>query len=158
MGMFDWLLGDGGKAEEQQRQALQQMDIQNKYNREMANAMSAISADPANADLLASLTKADPNFMNSWTNQAMGLRSQANMGGQEYDEAQKAFEEMEKKNRYNYFGNGMLGTLLNPIGQTVSAGVDLAIGAGTVGADEACSHTASTKGVRESTQPRSRCR
>ena len=63
--MFDWLFGDGGKAEEQQRQALQQMEIQNQYNREMANAMSAISADPANADLLASLTKADPSFLNN---------------------------------------------------------------------------------------------
>lgn len=128
MGMFDWLLGDGGKAREQEKQALQQMAIQNQYNREMANAMSAISADPANADILASLTEADPSFLNNWNNQAMGMRSQANMGVNQYDEARKAYDEMEKKDRYNYFGNGMLGALLNPIGQTVSAGVDLATG------------------------------
>lgn len=126
--MFDWLFGDGGKGRDQQQKALEDMAIQNAYNREMANAMSSISADPANADLMSALTKADPNFMNNWNNQAMGLRSQANIGGQDYESAQKELEALDKKNRYNYFGNGMLGALLNPIGQTVSAGVDLASG------------------------------
>lgn len=44
------------------------------------------------------------------------------------DQYKSAFDQEEKSTRHDYFGNGMLGALLNPFAQTATAGFDLATG------------------------------
>lgn len=45
-----------------------------------------------------------------------------------YDDYNKLFNQEEKDYRHAYFGNGMLGSILNPIAQTGMAALDLATG------------------------------
>lgn len=46
-------------------------------------------------------------------------------------EANNTFNDRFKHNRYNEFGNGLIGSLINPVGQVASLGGDLAYGIGT---------------------------
>ena len=46
-------------------------------------------------------------------------------------EANNTFNDRFKHNRYNEFGNGIIGSLINPVGQVASLGGDLLYGAGT---------------------------
>lgn len=46
-------------------------------------------------------------------------------------EATNTFKDRFKHNRYNEFGNGIIGSLINPVGQVASLGGDLLYGAGT---------------------------
>lgn len=46
-------------------------------------------------------------------------------------EANNTFNDRFKRNRYNEFGNGIIGSLINPVGQVASLGGDLLYGAGT---------------------------
>lgn len=47
------------------------------------------------------------------------------------DDAYTNFDNAFKHNRYNEFGNGLIGALINPAGQVLSLGGDLAYGIGT---------------------------
>ena len=47
------------------------------------------------------------------------------------DDAYTNFNNAFKHNRYNEFGNGLIGSLINPVGQVASLGGDLAYGIGT---------------------------
>ena len=123
--MFDWLFGDGGKALNQQRDSLRQQQWDQQYNRSLAGGVDKIMSDPANAELI---SQAGGDFSNSLNDQIMGMRASVNRNQAGLDEAQRAYDQAEKANKYNYFGNGLLGAFLNPIGQTVSAVGDLATG------------------------------
>lgn len=48
-----------------------------------------------------------------------------------YSEANDTFNDRFKRNKYNEFGNGIIGSLINPAGQVLSLGGDLAYGVGT---------------------------
>lgn len=123
--MFDWLFGDGGKGLQQQQQQLDQAKSQQAYNREMGNAMSSILADPANAELV---SQAGSDFINNWTNQGNSLRATASQSQSDIDNMSKAYDQAKNADRYNYFGNGLIGSILNPIAQTATAVGDLATG------------------------------
>lgn len=123
--MFDWLFGDGGKEMDKQKSALDAQLESQTYNRDMANAMTQILSDPNNSDLV---TQAGSDYTSDWLNQARGMRASVNRNQSSVDDMQKQYDAAEKSNRYNYFGNGLLGALLNPIGQTATAGFDLATG------------------------------
>ena len=112
--MFDWLFGDGGKARKENEQQLESLKTQR-----------------ADADLLSPVFN---NRMSSgnYTSDNMGtIASAGDAYGQFVKDADTQKSELEKslkQSRYDYFGNGLLGALLNPIGQTATAGFDLATG------------------------------
>lgn len=112
--MFDWLFGDGGKARKENEQQLESLNTQR-----------------ADADLLSQVFN---NRMSSgnYTSDNMGtIASAGDAYGQFVKDADTQKSELEKslkQSRYDYFGNGLLGALLNPIGQTATAGFDLATG------------------------------
>lgn len=127
--MFDWLFGNETKKQlDQTKQQLGQYQDSGAYNREMAGAMDSILKDPANKDLIATVAAQDPNFLTDWTGQMQSMRKQANFGDITQKDLQTQYDALEKKNRYNYFGDGLLGMFLNPIGQTATAGFDLLTG------------------------------
>lgn len=123
--MFDWLFGDGGKAKEEQRNKLRESQYDQTYGREISSGMNDIMADPANAELIA---QAGADFSNNWNNQANSIRSGVNRNQLNVDDMQKQYDQLEKSSKHDYFGNGLLGAILNPIGQTATAGFDLATG------------------------------
>lgn len=116
--MFDWLFGSGR---------------QTNYDDTLKQAQQASKAQ---ADATAFYYD---NIENNWDNldqnsradvlgQYNQLNSNATSASQGYDDYFSAYNQEEKDNKYNYFGNGLLGALLNPIGQTASAAKDLATG------------------------------
>ena len=123
--MFDWLFGDGGKAKEAQRNKLRESQYDQTYGRSISSGMNDIMSDPANAELVA---QAGADFTNNWNDQANSIRSGVNRNQLNVDDMQKQYDQMEKSSKHDYFGNGLLGAILNPIGQTVTAGYDLATG------------------------------
>lgn len=127
--MFDWLFGNNTQKQlDQTQQQMRDYRYGLDSNREMAGAMDSILKDPANKDLIATVAAQNPSFISDWTNQTQDLRKQANFGDLSYKDMQDQYDTMEKKNRYNYFGDGLLGMLLNPIGQTATAVGDLVSG------------------------------
>ena len=116
--MFDWLFGSGR---------------QTNYDDTLKQAQQASKAQ---ADATAFYYD---NIENNWDNldqnsradvlgQYNQLNNSATSASQGYDDYFSAYNQEEKDNKYNYFGNGLLGALLNPIGQTASAAKDLATG------------------------------
>lgn len=127
--MFDWLFGNSTKNQlDQYDQQMQDYQNQINSNRSMGNAISGIINDPNNADLLSKITATNPNYISDLTSQAQGLRAQANQDDASYKEMQNEYDDLEKRNKYNYFGDGLLGTILNPIAQTATGISDLATG------------------------------
>lgn len=127
--MFDWLFGnDTQKKLDQTQQQMRDYRYGLDSSREMAGAMDSILKDPANKDLITTVAAQNPSFISDWTSQTQDLRRQANFGDLSYKDMQDQYDTMEKKNRYNYFGDGLLGMLLNPIGQTATAVGDLVSG------------------------------
>jgi len=127
--MFDWLFGNETKKQlDQTKQQMTDYGLNNTYNREMANAMDSILKDPANKDLLSNISSQDPSFLTNWGDQSRAMRQSANFGDLSQKDLQDQYDLLSKKDRYNYFGDGLLGMLLNPIGQTATAGYDLLTG------------------------------
>ena len=127
--MFDWLFGNNTQKQlDQTQQQMRDYRYGLDSSREMAGAMDSILKDPANKDLIATVAAQNPSFISDWTNQTKDLRRQANFGDLSYKDMQDQYDTMEKKNRYNYFGDGLLGSILNPIGQTATAVGDLVSG------------------------------
>ncbi len=127
--MFDWLFGNNTQKQlDQTQQQMRDYRYGLDSSREMAGAMDSILKDPANKDLIATVAAQNPSFISDWTNQTKDLRRQANFGDLSYKDMQDQYDTMEKKNRYNYFGDGLLGAILNPIGQTATAVGDLVSG------------------------------
>lgn len=116
--MFDWLFGSGR---------------QTSYDDTLKQAQQASKAQAdATAYYYDNIDKGwdsmDSNARADALNQYNQLNNSATSAGENYSNYFDAYNQEEKDNRYNYFGNGLLGALLNPIGQTVSAGKDLATG------------------------------
>lgn len=116
--MFDWLFGSGR---------------QTNYDDAMKQAQQASKAQAdATAYYYDNIDKGwdgmDANARADALNQYNQLNSAATSSSENYGNYFDAYNQEEKDNRYNYFGNGLLGALLNPIGQTISAGKDLATG------------------------------
>lgn len=116
--MFDWLFGSGR---------------QTNYDDAMKQAQQASKAQ---ADATAYYyDNIDKNWDNLDQNARADVLSKYNqMNGaatnasQSYGDYFNTYNQEEKDNKYNYFGNGLLGAILNPIGQTASAAKDLATG------------------------------
>lgn len=116
--MFDWLFGSGR---------------QTSYDDTLKQAQQASKAQAdATAYYYDNIDKGwdsmDSNARADALNQYSQLNNSATSAGENYSNYFDTYNQEEKDNRYNYFGNGLLGALLNPIGQTVSAGKDLATG------------------------------
>lgn len=112
--MFDWLFGDGGK--------------QRKAEEEQLGALKDYRAD---SDVLSQVFNnrvSSGNYNDENVGQIMDAGDQYSQAVQQADEQKAALDSSLKKSRYDYFGNGLLGALLNPIGQTATAGFDLATG------------------------------
>ncbi len=117
--MFDWLFGSGRQTNYDDTNKLygQFNDARNQatnfYNDKIANA---------NWDSLDSVTKANlSNEYNQLNARAQGLDTQ-------YSQTNDLFNQEEKSSRNNYFGNGVLGAILNPFAQTFDAGMDAITG------------------------------
>lgn len=117
--MFDWLFGSGRQTNYDDTNKLysQFNDARNQatsfYNDKIANA---------DWDSLDSVTKANlSNEYNQLNSRAQGLDTQ-------YSQTNDLFNQEEKSSRNNYFGNGVLGAILNPFAQTFDAGMDAITG------------------------------
>lgn len=116
--MFDWLFGSKG----------------NSYDDAMRQSQSASKAqadatsyyyDNFDGDKWDKLGRDGQASALAEYNSLLGnAQSQVGSANQYTD----TYNQELKDNRYNYFGNGLLGALLNPIGQTASAAKDLATG------------------------------
>lgn len=112
--MFDWLFGDGGK---QKKEAQAQLESLNDY-RGTADVLSQVFNNRLNNNLYTDDNVGEIMNAGSYYDNALGI----------VDEEKKAIDDYMKKTQHEYFGNGLLGMLLNPIGQTATAGYDLATG------------------------------
>ena len=117
--MFDWLFGSGRQANYDDTNKLygQFNDARNQatnfYNDKIANT---------DWDSLDLGTKA------SLSQQYGQLDSKAKSLNNQYSQMYDLFSQEEKDNKNNHFGNGILGSILNPFAQTLDAGIDLASG------------------------------
>lgn len=117
--MLDWLFGTGRQTN---------FDDTNKLYGEFDTARNAANKfydeNIGNKDwgTLDNQTRANLyNQYNALDTKARGLSDQ-------YGTTSDLFNQEEKANKNNYFGNGILGALLNPIGQTFDAGMDAITG------------------------------
>jgi len=117
--MFDWLFGS-----KRQTNHGDLSTIGNAVNKNNADMAAYYNDNIANGNW-DKLNIADKQRVSDTYN---AMRSASEGGKSQFDAYNKAYGDEEKANRYNYFGNGLLGAILNPIGQTVSAGKDLATG------------------------------
>ena len=114
--MFDWIFGDGGKAQRQQQSAMEQAQRQQDIANHMANFMNT------------SRDRFRDVGDDEWDAYKQGYLNQQSAANKSFDQTKQSYDDYQKKNRYNYFGNGILGSLLNPIGQTATAIGELATG------------------------------
>lgn len=112
--MFDWLFGDGGKQRKQEEEQL-----------------GALKMQRADADVLSQVFNnriSSGNYNNDNVGEIMNAGDSYGQFVTDADTQMGDLEKSLKQSRYDYFGNGLLGALLNPIGQTATAGFDLATG------------------------------
>lgn len=117
--MFDWLFGSNRKTNYDDTRSL--YDDYNNANNQ-ANKFYDENIGGGKWDSLDDQQKYDiANQFSQLDASRQGLSNQ-------YDSVYDMYNQENKDNRYNYFGNGLLGTFLNPIAQTATAGFDLATG------------------------------
>jgi len=110
--MFDWLFGTGRQTNNKDATSMyNQVSASDKalndyYNNNIANGKWDSLSDSQKVGIA-----------NTYDN----MKSQATAGDQNYKTYLDAYNQENKDNKYNYFGNGVLGAILNPIGQTASA-------------------------------------
>lgn len=112
--MFDWLFGDGGKQRKQEEEQL-----------------GALREQRADADVLSQVFNnriSSGNYNNDNVGTIMDAGDSYGQFVKDADTQTADLEKSLKQSRYDYFGNGLLGAILNPIGQTATAGFDLATG------------------------------
>lgn len=127
--MFDWLFGKTkDQALAKYQDAADQQQINQKVNDFYKEQLNGIYNDPANAGLLADMRKTTPGFDGAWESQMSSLDSKGEQFKGAYNDANTELEKQKKKQKYNVFGDGILGSFLNPVAQTVSAVSDLATG------------------------------
>ena len=116
--MFDWLFGKGRDAyEKEQRQALDNA-YTDKFVTDYVSQQMGGMRDKFKGTI-------DDN---QWNDAMDNIKSIAQRNSDAYNDTQKQFDETMKKQRHNYFGDGLLGSILNPIAQTGTAALDLATG------------------------------
>ncbi len=117
--MFDWLFGSKSKTN---------YDDAMKQTQQASKAQADATAyfyDNIDGDKWNTL---DDDSKANVLSQYNALNNAATSGAQTANQYNDTYNQELKDNRYNYFGNGLLGSLLNPIGQTASAVKDLATG------------------------------
>ncbi len=117
--MFDWLFGSGRQANYDDTNKLY-----GQFNDARNQATSFYNDKIANTDW----DSLDLGTKASLSQQYGQLDSKAKSLNNQYSQMYDLFNQEEKSSRNNYFGNGMLGTILNPFAQTLDAGIDLASG------------------------------
>lgn len=116
--MFDWLFGKGRDAyEKEQRQALDKA-YTDKFVADFVSQKMGGMRDKFK----------DSIDDNQWGDAMDSIKSVAQRNSDTYNDTQKQFDETMKKQRHNYFGDRLLGSILNPIAQTGTAALDLATG------------------------------
>lgn len=127
--MFDWLFGKTkDQALAKYQDAADQQQINQKVNDFYKEQLNGIYNDPANAGLLADMRKTTPGFDDAWKSQMSSLDNKSEQLKGAANDANTELEKQKKKQKYNVFGDGVLGSFLNPVAQTVSAVSDLATG------------------------------
>jgi len=117
--MFDWLLGSKRQTNYDDTNKLYgqfdnaKNEATNFYNDKIANA---------DWESLDASTKA------SLSQQYGQLDSNARGLGDQYSQTNDMFNQEEKAGKNNFFGNGVLGAILNPFAQTFDAGMDAITG------------------------------
>ncbi len=117
--MFDWLFGSGRQANYDDTNKLY-----GQFNDARNQATSFYNDKIANTDW----DSLDLGTKASLSQQYGQLDSKAKSLNNQYSQMYDLFNQEEKSSRNNYFGNGMLGIILNPFAQTLDAGIDLASG------------------------------
>lgn len=127
--MFDWLFGKSRNDNmEQYRTERDNAQIDQQVNDFYKTRLNEMYNDQANAGLIADMRKSDPAFDTAWANDMKAMDMQSQQYSDAFTQANQAYTDMEKKQRHNYFGDGLLGAILNPVAQTATAGFDLATG------------------------------
>lgn len=127
--MFDWLFGKTkDQALAKYQDAADQQQINQKVNDFYKEQLNGIYNDPANSGLLADMRKTTPGFDDAWKSQMSSLDSKSEQLKGAASDANAELEKQKKKQKNNVFGDGLLGSFLNPIAQTVGAVSDLATG------------------------------
>jgi hypothetical protein len=127
--MLDWLFGKSRKDNlTQYDNAREDARINQKVNDFYKSQLQDIYNDPNNAALLNSMRSANPTFDDSWNNNMKALDIQSGKYGDAYKQADEEYNKADKKQRNNYFGDGLLGAVLNPVAQTATAIGDLVTG------------------------------
>lgn len=127
--MFDWLFGKSRNDNmEQYRTERDNAQIDQQVNDFYKTRLNEMYNDQANAGLIADMRKSDPAFDTAWANDMKAIDMQSQQYSDAFTQANQAYTDMEKKQRHNYFGDGLLGAILNPVAQTATAGFDLATG------------------------------
>lgn len=116
--MFDWIFGKGRDAyEQEQRQALDKA-YTDKFVADFVSQKMGGMRDKFKGTI----------NDDQWNGAMDSIKSIAQRNSDAYNDTQKQYDEVMKKQRHNYFGDGLLGSILNPIAQTGTAAVDLATG------------------------------
>lgn len=111
--MFDWIFGKNrNDAMKESTSALGQATYDRAYNDALSSSLSKL-AEGGNA--LAGNALAEVNARSSSLADAE-------------KQAQSSYDNAAKKNKYNVFGDGLIGSMLNPIVQVADAGKDLVTG------------------------------
>jgi len=117
--MFDWLFGSGRQTNYDDTNKLY-----GQFNSAKDEATKFYNDNIANQDwnALDTATKASlSQKYNQLDTNARGLDTQ-------YSQTNDMFNQEEKANKNNFFGNGVLGSILNPFAQTFDAGMDAITG------------------------------
>ena len=117
--MFDWLFGTKRQTNQDDLNAAEST-MQDSQQKAVDYYMNNIQGKDWGA--------MDTNERNRIAGEYDMLNSNIDPTRSAYEGYKDAFDQEEKATRHDYFGNGILGALLNPIAQTATAGVDLATG------------------------------
>lgn len=113
--MFDWLFGSGRETN---------FDDTNKLYGQFNDARSAATKFYDDNIAGKDWNALDTATKTSLAQQYGDLNSKAGGLADQYTTTNDLFNQEEKANRNNYFGNGLLGAILNPFAQTFDAGMD----------------------------------
>ena len=111
-------------------------DSENSRNWQAVNdARGNYAAAQAYQSYYKNLKDSDPDTYNKIANayDMSGIESDSFLDpySKNVNDARTNFNNAFKRNKYNEFGNGIIGSLINPVGQVASLGGDLAYGIGT---------------------------
>lgn len=117
--MFDWLFGT-----KRQTNYDDTNSMYNQYNEANSAADDYYNKNIANVDW----DSLGRNDRLDRIQQFGNLDAQRQGLGQQYGKTYDMYNQENEDRKHDYFGNGVLGMLLNPIGQTATAGMDLLTG------------------------------